>query len=486
MGAGRTPRRDTPFPPFGRPLRETPMRSLAIDLTTLMEAKGPPHGISRLIAQSAQGLLDAGAAIDFIRYSARHRAFVHVDPEHAMARIRAQNGAPRACRVVHPPSAPPRPEGARLGLGGRLYYSLPSEARLPLRNGADDGARAVRQILSGAGALVRALRGGTAERRSGALYRPEPGERVLLASALWGQPGVAAALNGLAAAQADVTSLVCDLLPVRHPEFFSAPFSARFAEWSVATLSASRRILAISRATADDVAAEAARNGIPCPPVAVLRLGDDGIPAAPPAGAEVGDAVRALAERPFVLSLGTIEARKNHHLLYRVWRRLAEQAAEQAGAGTADAAPVPRLVIVGQPGWLTEQTYHALTSDPVLHGHVALVHGADDATISWLLERCLFTLYPSFVEGWGLPVAESLARGRPVIAGTAPSLREAGQGLALHLDPDDVPAWARTVMELAGTPERRQALEGEIARSYRTVTWAETASRLAEALAEGA
>lgn len=457
---------------------------LTIDVTTLVESTSPPHGISRLIAQSARGFLDAGVAVAFIRYSARHRGFVHLEGAgRTMLDVMERGGAAGRCRVVQPPAAPPAPAGAKVGALGRLYYGLPSEARLRLRQAAVDGVGAVGNLLSGSGALLRAARSGDAKLtrfggRDGGPYRPRPGERVLLANALWGQPGVAEALDGLGAAGADVTSVVCDLLPMRRPEFFTASFSARFAEWALATLRGSRRILAISEATAADVAAEALRNGVACPPVTVLRLGDDAIPATPPGDAAVDPAVRALADRPFVLSLGTIEARKNHQLLYRVWRRLAVQAAE-----TGQAQAPPRLLIVGQPGWLTDQTHHALTSDPVLHGHVALVHGADDATVSWLLSRCLFTLYPSFVEGWGLPVAESLAHGRPVLAGTAPSLREAGQGLALHLDPDDVPGWTRAVAELAGDPERRAALEREIARSYRLTTWRDTADRLGRLMA---
>lgn len=465
---------------------QPPIRPLTIDVTTLVESTSPPHGISRVIAQSARGFLEAGVPVTFIRYSARHRGFIHLDTDgRRMLDTLERSGIARGCRVVQPPDGPPRPEEDRDSVLARIYYGLPVDTRLPLRNAMLDGWRAVRQSLSGVGALLHAVRHGDASvtrfgGRNGALHRPQPGERVLLASALWGQPGIAQALDGLRYAGADVTSVVCDFLPVRRPEFFTPRFAARFAEWSLATLRSSARILAISQATADDVAGEARRNGIPCPPMTVLRLGDDGIPFSRPDDTAIPPALRAFADQPFVLALGTIEARKNHQLLYRVWRRLLTN----RDGGLEASAPPPRLVIVGQPGWLADQTHHALTNDPVLHGSVALVHGADDATVSWLLHRCLFTLYPSFVEGWGLPVAESLAHGRPVITGTAPSLREAGQGLALHLDPDDVLGWARAVMELAGDAERRATLETEIARSYRLVTWRDTADSLSRVMAE--
>jgi glycosyltransferase involved in cell wall biosynthesis len=105
-----------------------------------------------------------------------------------------------------------------------------------------------------------------------------------------------------------------------------------------------------------------------------------------------------------------------------------------------------------------------------------------DAVLSWLYRNCAWTLYPSFSEGWGLPVSESLAHGKFCVASSASALKEAGQGLIRHIDPLDFAAWRDTVIELVRSPELVSEFERRIKARYRGVTWLQSAARLAELL----
>lgn len=455
------------------------MTDIIVDITMLLEDDGPPHGISRLVAQAVAGLTAAGEAVGFIHYNAQHEQFRRIElPPGFLNGPEAPSPDQRSsARVVTAPPVGPSPAPAGRGrVAGRIYYAVPRRPRLLLLKALHHAAESARNVQAGARALVaegvarRAARDEPAVRDLGP-FQPESGQAVLQPGALWGHPGIANALGAIAASGAVLTTVVCDVIPLVQPQFFQDRFCANFAHWCRATLLHSRRILTISHATAADLRHVAARDGLPCPPIEVLRLGDDGLGAAPD---QVDPAVAALADRPMALSLGTLEVRKNHLLLYRAWRRM-------LAAGRTP----PRLVIAGRRGWLADETHHLLTHDPLLHGHVVLLHDASDGEVAWLMERALFTLYPSLYEGWGLPVAESLARGRVVLASNTPAVVEAGQGLARHIDPDDVPGWCDSVLELIGDADRRRALEETIARDYRLVTWRDTADRLADLIRTG-
>jgi glycosyltransferase involved in cell wall biosynthesis len=85
-------------------------------------------------------------------------------------------------------------------------------------------------------------------------------------------------------------------------------------------------------------------------------------------------------------------------------------------------------VIVGGVAWNGADTARALAEDQRLRGLVVLLEDVDDTALTWLYDRALLTVYPSLYEGWGLPVAESLARGRICIASRRSSVPEIAPG----------------------------------------------------------
>jgi glycosyltransferase involved in cell wall biosynthesis len=178
-----------------------------------------------------------------------------------------------------------------------------------------------------------------------------------------------------------------------------------------------------------------------------------------------------LTPNGFVITVSTIQSRKNNDLLYRVWRRFAE-----------DRRAVPRLVIVGQRGFGSADLLWQIEHDPLVRESISVLHHVSDGELAWLYGHCRFTLYPSLVEGWGLPVSESLAHGKLCVAANTSSLPEAGAGLALHLDPFDFRAWHDTILSLVGDPAKLTAAEQRIRAAYHRKTWPETAADLAAVL----
>lgn len=224
--------------------------------------------------------------------------------------------------------------------------------------------------------------------------------------------------------------LVHDLLPLDHPEWFW-PGEVRRHRARLALLAARGAGAIVTSAVVEDrLRREMARAGRH--DLAVLR-------AAPPVAAPFRRArppdLRLAGARYFVVC-GTVEPRKNHRVLLRVWRRLA---AERGAAA-------PRLVVVGKRGWGCEDILREMRALAAA-GHLVQACGLASPACRALLDGSLALLAPSWAEGYGLPVAEALACGVPVVASDIPAFRE--QGVARLIDPADDGRWHDAVAALA-------------------------------------
>jgi glycosyltransferase involved in cell wall biosynthesis len=175
-----------------------------------------------------------------------------------------------------------------------------------------------------------------------------------------------------------------------------------------------------------------------------------------------GDQKAASFPRRYALFVSTIEIRKNHRLLVRVWRRLLEQHG-------ADAVPV--LIFAGQVGWMVDDLLADLAASDCLGGKILLMPGLSEAELREAYRSCLFTVFPSFCEGWGLPVAESLVHGKFCVASNRTSIPEVGGDLIDYFDPsDDDDAFAK-IERLVLDPSYLAAREARLRAEYHPRTW---------------
>lgn len=207
-------------------------------------------------------------------------------------------------------------------------------------------------------------------------------------------------------------------------------------------VSRSAAFLAISQATADALAERFPRTA---GRTAVALLG------ATPALSHDLDAneATALPAPGFVLSVGTLEPRKNLPRLVAAFRELDEKLQQ--------AHP---LVTVGAIGWQageTLQALHSLGDSCVMLGHVS------DAALAELYRRCAIFCYPSLGEGFGLPVLEAMSAGTAVLTSNTSSLPEVGGDTVAYADPYDVEGIRAQMTALLESPERRVQM-GERAR----------------------
>ncbi|WP_059413224.1 glycosyltransferase family 4 protein [Cupriavidus basilensis] len=262
----------------------------------------------------------------------------------------------------------------------------------------------------------------------------------------------AAVARALANEHARLVCLVHDLIPLTHPEFARAGTSLAHRQRLQTVEALADLVVTNSGATLRSLIALLGPGQRPAHMLAV-PLGVS-LPAA------CSDA-RA-ARPPYFVMLGTIEPRKNHVLLLQVWQRMLSM---------AGATPTPQLVIVGRNGWENTHVMTILERAPGLNGVVSLASGRSDREVAALLRGARALLMPSFAEGFGLPVAEALALGVPVIASDLPALRETGGGTPDYLDPMDGPAWLRAIRDYTPPDSPRRAAQLGRLAAWTAPTW---------------
>jgi glycosyltransferase involved in cell wall biosynthesis len=245
-----------------------------------------------------------------------------------------------------------------------------------------------------------------------------------------------------------IAHVVYDTIPVDFPQFVphaSHLYHAHFVEIAQTT----ELLYAISDYSADRFA-----KAILEPNLLEANLHAHGLPDFLTEHVDAPKPVPRLNGRRFVSFCSTIEARKNHGLLLSVWKRLLQSIPPEQ---------VPILVLVGKWGWAFEAVKNQIELDPALERHVVVLSNVSDAELVWLYQNSVFTVFPSFSEGWGLAVSESLYHGTPVVMSTAPALAEAAQGLMPQFDPYDIVAWEKALAELIRSPEALASLRARAA-----------------------
>ncbi len=224
------------------------------------------------------------------------------------------------------------------------------------------------------------------------------------------------------------------------------------------TLDAEDLVIADSEHTAHDVDQFVVQERVTRPAgssTVVVRLATeravvDGEPV-PPHGVD--------PDESFVLGVGTLEIRKNHHLLYQAYALAASRG-----------ITLPMLYLVGRVGWLADATVHLLTLDPAVAPRVRLLGARTDRELAWLYEHCRYSVFPSYAEGWGLPVGESAAHGKVCITTDRSSIPEVVGACAQYVSPFDAAALLDRMVELADDATLAR-LEADIARQFTARTW---------------
>ena len=248
-----------------------------------------------------------------------------------------------------------------------------------------------------------------------------------------------------------------DLQHKRHPEYFrwfDLPFWNFFLFWSATV---SRRIVAVSGATADDL-----RRCYRLPPARIRTV---------PSGVDPRFFELAARRRPepFLLAVSTLHPHKNLDGLLRAFAAFRER------------HPEYRLVVSGMHGFFSAEL-HALRDRLQLADRVDFPGWIPRGELYSLYERASAFLYPSLFEGFGLPVLESLAAGVPTACSEIEPMNGIAGGAALKFDPRDPAAIAEAMHRLVADPELRDRLAAAGPLRAAQFSWRTTAEGILAAL----
>ncbi len=218
--------------------------------------------------------------------------------------------------------------------------------------------------------------------------------------------------------------LIHDVIPLDYPQYCRedqvGKFSLKFDLWA----EYAQRVIAPSEYTASRIV----EHGIP-------RIAIDVVPNTVVPFTLSG----RYPQKDAFLVLGTIEPRKNHMMLFRLWEDLYSLLGEKC----------PKLWIIGARGWDNKEVFEFMDSSPLMGKYIFELGALSDKKMMPYFEKAKAVLFPSFVEGFGIPLYEAILAQKPVIASNIPCFQEAvddsSQQHLVHVD--DFDGWKRAILK---------------------------------------
>lgn len=269
-----------------------------------------------------------------------------------------------------------------------------------------------------------------------------------------------------------IVTLIYDIIPITHPQFCYENTTMNFMLYLGANLQYADLIITSANATCEAVNKITDQLGIKRKSMVAIPLGSDFAKKGSSFVQEKGidPNIRKLAKETYILMVGTIEPRKNHSLVLDAL----EDGLSELGI---------KVVFAGRIGWNMEEFERRIRNHKWLNQKLFFIRKPDDATIDYLYKNAFLVAFPTFNEGFGLPVIEAFERGTPVIASDIEVLHEVAGEYADYFDPYDKEDFIRCVKELFDQPEQYQKRKERL-KEFVPISWDFTAKEITDAILE--
>lgn len=230
-------------------------------------------------------------------------------------------------------------------------------------------------------------------------------------------------------------TIIHDMTTFIFPEQRGKKLSKRLDAWTQAVLKGSKKIIAVSKSTKNDI-------------VKIAGTSENKLEVIYPGLNEFSESAKSLPKdlkkNGYILFVGTIEPRKNLTTLFAAYGMLPEKLISKYP-----------LIVAGAKGWNTDQIYNSLLASGV-KDRIKFLGQVNDKELAKLLEDAAVMVYPSLYEGFGLPIIEAMQFGTPVVTSNRSSMPEAAGSAGVLINPDDPKSICSALQAV---------LEGKISRS---------------------
>lgn len=420
------------------------MKNIWYDVTEILEWRGHHTGIQRVIHMLGAKLSqDDNYSVRYCRYDRLTKRFIEVDYGFVEHQYEEQEEEEQEEKLVKP-SKPPLSVRARifaLGFVPTVFKSFFKQT--------------VKALKVVAYLLIR---------RS---VHFDSGDTLIIPGAFW--TGVLPAIEKSKKRTPDLRAVgvIYDLVPLNLPQYSS---EVTVKDYNKKSLNKAIRLydhwLSISENTKKDLLDYTKKQDLELSKDAIstIRLGSDIDVNGPTNPLKI----KGKELKNFVLCVGTLEPRKNQYLIYQAVKRSLELGKD-----------LPTILLAGRSGWLSEDLAYMLKNDKSIKGKLLWRQQVDDRTMRWLYKNCMFTLYPSHYEGWGLPVAESLVYGKPCIAARNSSVPEIAGDSIDYVSPHSADDLMQMILKYSSNKDVLKAATKK-AQSFRQTTWEETYDQVAK------
>ena len=296
----------------------------------------------------------------------------------------------------------------------------------------------------------------------------QPGDQLVLLDSSWHSDFFPFA-EQLKREGVGIVSVIYDLTPLTHPQFYDTRLVQTFNEWFNWITQTADGYVAISAMVRDQVREELQRRLGPAKADTLwfdyFHLGSE---------LDLSEACAAVEPRltrvfktpePVFLMVSTIEPRKNHDYLL--------DAFERAWASGSQA----RLCIAGRIGWKCDALLARVRNHPQLNQRLFMFNDLSDTSLEHAYSHASALVFPSWVEGFGLPLVEAMQRGLPAMGSDIPIFREIGGEFMAYFDLAEPQSLADLVtgFERSGKfPAARSVAD------WQWIGWREASAQLAE------
>lgn len=405
-----------------------------IDLSDMLHWRGHFTGIQRVVYNLAIRFDTGELDVRFFHFDAGRNAFLEIEFNELESRIFQSDS-----NILDTVASKPNSIANRSKRYFSASHSLAAKAKRKAKNLVKNSSnKEISQVLFASFAAT---------------------DIVVVLGGNWDKPGYMVLMKSLKESIGfKFAQMYYDLIPIYDSGHVAEVEHNRFRKYIDDTLFIADIGFAISEHTKRDLNRYIENEGIPSLPIHVIRLGDDIV-----TKNDKSEPVKDLSKEEYILVVGTLEVRKNHVLIYYALKLLADKGLK-----------LPHVVIAGKPGWLTEDIQYQFKHDPDLRNKITILSDITDSELDWLYKNCKFTLYPSFYEGWGLPVAESLQYGKPCIASNSSSIPEVAGVLLDYHSPFDSTELAKLIDLYFNNSKYLESKSKIIKDKYTTYSWDDT------------